>query len=299
MRRNSIHFGTDVATGKPVFVPLDVFKQHMVIRGKTGALKSVYMTYLMSSVIEQTDSAIIFVDYGGDLFTHNVIKRQAEKNGRTFRLFSTGFQNDWDSFDPLRACLPLSKETLVRAASYLVTALSLHHGEGFSTSYFGDISMLTMQDTLNHCIDSENLRPSIKDFAEVTERTSKAYRKSDVAQAEMALRQLAPYPQLQRGEAPSREIRMDRAIESGEIIYGYLPGVMEPTSTKLGAFLAWSAILAAIDRVEAGLPKKDVYVVLEECSVIARSPSFAKALVLGRKYGVRLIMLHQLSLIHI
>ncbi len=285
-----------MATGEPVFVPLATFKQHCQVRGMTGSLKSVFTTYVLSQIVSNTDACVLFADFGGDLFTFNTLKQIAQSRGKKFRFLSTAFTDDWDSFDPMKSCTPLSEATLIRATNYLVTSLSLSFGEGFSTGYFSDIAVLTIQDALSHCIDMGLLYPDINQVSEVAEKSSKHYRRNDVAQATMAFRQLANYPQLRNAPgSEDRAICFERAIENGEVIIGHLPGLLQPTSVKIGALMFWSLILAAIDRAEAGLPKKDVFLVVEECSVIARAPSFEKALTLGRKFGVRLVLVHQTS----
>ena len=45
----SIHFGENLNTGEPEFVPLPLFRQHTLIKGMTGAMKGVFTTYIVLS----------------------------------------------------------------------------------------------------------------------------------------------------------------------------------------------------------------------------------------------------------
>lgn len=276
-----------------VFVPLDAFVRHCVIRGGTGAMKTVILTYLLLQIAKKRPHAcFVFVDFGGDKFALHSLRQRAN---RRMRFISTPHDDAWDNFPPLDVVTPLTPENLVQATNYVVTALSLHAGESFGKGYFGDIAYLTVQDVLYDCLQKGVLTPDLPTLAQHVEAFAKRYRRNDAAQTVMAIRQLELYPQLASSGDPERDILFPRALENGEIVYAFLPGMMEPTVSKIGGFVTWGAALTAAKRVDLGLPPTEVYLVIDEFPVVAHAAAFEKLITLARKYNLRLVLLHQSS----
>jgi hypothetical protein len=290
---NEIHVGTDVQTGEPLYVPLSLFKQHCLIRGMTGAMKSVWALYLVLQIIRARNASVVYIDFGGDKFVFHGLRLTAETHKRVFRFMSTSSDDAWHTFNPLHVVTPLTETNRIRAINYLVTALALHPGEGFGKEYFGDIAVMTTHDLVSLCRDQGVLSPKIRDLAARVDAVARRYRRSDVAQVAMVLRQLALYLQLDQNQDDCKSILMPRALEEREIISAILPGILEPMAIRIGSFLCWAAVLSAMERVERGLPPRELYLVIDEFAVVAQSRAFESLLTLCRKFHVRLILLHQ------
>jgi hypothetical protein len=110
MNEAEIHIGSEVGSNRPIAVPLSLFAQHCIIRGMTGAMKSVFVTYIALQIIEKTRACVIFVDFGGDRFAFHALKKAAVRTGRAFRFLSTSPTDAWDTFNPMHLFSPLPDE---------------------------------------------------------------------------------------------------------------------------------------------------------------------------------------------
>ena len=287
-----IPFGVDAESGETVFVPISAFEQHGVIRGMTGSGKNLVMAYFLSWLIRNSNAAVISVGFGFDFFTSHWIRQAAKEANRPYVLFSSNPDHASLPFHPLRAVSPLTETNVISATNYLLTALSLDSG-GTKNSYWDKVNAISLLRATTLLESTGVEYPTLRDYVKALESASKNVRKQDAAEALLAIEEVSRYPQLSPKENEP-QIDYDRVLEEGQIVDLQLNVLADPPASKMGALHVWSAVQAAIRRVEAGKPKRDVYVVIDEAAaVIGGSKLFRDLITLARKFGVRLILAYQ------
>lgn len=288
-----VHLGRNARTGEQVYVPLESFNLHCVIRGATGSQKTRLVVYLMLQIISIEDGPLFFLDFGADQFAFHALKDLCKRLRRPHSFVSTRQGDAGKHMDPAHIA-PLTYETLVRWVNYLVSALSLHFGEGFSKAFFGDANYLLLQDALERCIHAGILHPTLEDIAARLYEVAVETRNKDALHTQMAFRMLLPYPQLFATGDPAKDMNIHQEIENGSVAVGFNNGLMEASPVaKIGGLLVWGYVLAMIDRAEKGKPRRTLTLVIEEFSVVAQSRSFQLLLPLARKFFIRILMIHQ------
>ena len=293
--QEKIHIGTDIATGLPVWLPLALFCRHCHIRGMTGARKTVWMTYIMLQIIS-LGYPVLTVDYGGDLFCFNAVRRLIDslKSKPPFRFLSTPHDDAWHCFEPLQACWPLSREKAVQIANYLMASLSLDYGEGWAKAYFSKINYAVFLREVVQFVERGVLTPALREFAEAVAAARKTNLR-DEAEARLTLEQLLPYQQLSYVDDPDRRIEALAAIKESAVTYGFLPSLLEPPARAIGAMLLWSYVMAAMTLRQTGKPFKQVFVFIDEFAAVAAAKAFSDLLSLARKYKISLVLVNQSS----
>lgn len=288
----TIPFGFDAETGETVHVPLSVFGQHGAVRGMTGAGKNLVMAYLMYWFIRLSKAAVISVGFGFDFFTSHWLRNTAADCGRPYCLFSSNPEHDSLPFHPLRSVSPLTETRVVPATNYLLTALSLDSG-GAKNGYWDKVNAITLLRATS-LLESTGVEfPTLKDYVRVLSDVGKNVRKQDAVESLLAIEEVARYPQLSPG-VDDPQIDYDTVLEEGHVVDLQLNVLADPPALKMGALHVWSAVQAAIRRVEAGKPKRDVFIVIDEAAaVIGGSKLFRDLIVLARKFGVRLLLAYQ------
>ena len=120
----------------PVDVPLAVLSRHVWIMGMTGGNKTVVATSLARQLrMLVPDACLVVADFGGDPVMFHRIREATLAAKKRFRFLSTNPADDWDTFEPLQAVTPLTDVGIVKAASLLVSSLSLDYGDGFGKDY--------------------------------------------------------------------------------------------------------------------------------------------------------------------
>lgn len=291
-----ISLGVHAATGRPIEVPVSLLGRHAHIMGMTGASKSLSATSIACQLIQKVPGACVAVpDFGGDQYEFHRIRLAALGVGKRFRFLSTNPADDWDTFEPLRAVTPLTWAGIPRAASYCVSSLSLDHAEGFGKSYFSRMNYAVFVRTFTELVTEGFVTPTLRDLAERISHAARRTRLSDLSEAQLAAEQVLPYEQLSAASDPDRHIDVARCLEDGEVVYGFLPTLMEPPARMIGALLVWSFVLEAMRRSYAGLPPRQVFILIDEFASVAAAKAFADLLTLARKYHIALILLNQTS----
>ncbi|QEG36214.1 TraM recognition site of TraD and TraG [Bythopirellula goksoeyrii] len=301
-RSDSICYGTDLATGQRVgYSRVAHYGTMMQIRGMTSGGKSVLMTSLMLQYLQpyqvggkEVIDPLCIVDLGGDLFTFNLIMEECIRLGRVLKWLSLDPLDESYFFDPLQSCKSLSGSS-ARKANFVTAGLNLAYAEGFGTGYFGRLNYATIREAFIRLGHQGVVSPTLLELGEELSEMAKRQKQGrEAAEALYALDQLLDYPSLTRGEDPTKRIDVDEALEDSQVLYFFLPTLQEPLAARaVGTLAAWTVINAAAYRQKTGQSKRNIPLVIDEAAQIVHGQSFQDALVLSRKYGIRIHMLYQ------
>lgn len=288
----TVYLGTDVATGRPVTVSAGLFERHAWIQAMTGGQK----TILACKVTEQLmgldpSAAFVFCDLGGDQYAFNRLRALAAQNGKPFQFTSINQEDDFDTLDPMEAITPLTNIPL--ASSYLHGIFSGDHGEGYGTSYYGRVSYVSVQRVVNSCVSEGIHSPTMFDF--VKRFSAVKGKLSEVSEVQLAAEILSTHEQIQPSEWGHKRIDVRKAMETGQVTYGFLPTLMQPGARMLATTLVFSFILEAMRRHYNGETSRPLYLVIDEFPSVAHGKQWADLIVLARKYNVRIIVVTQTS----
>lgn len=299
---NEFSYGMDVATGRRVSFPRSAHDGKMLqIRGITGGGKSMLMTQLHLQYLEpytigrqKSLSPLCIIDLGGDLFGFNMIKKRCEELGRTFKWLSLDPLDQSFTFDPLQGCQSLAGSAS-RKANFVTAGLNLAYAEGFGTGYFGRLNFSTIREAFVRLEKKGVASPSLHQLGEELSLMAKRQKGSkEAAEALYALDQLLDYDVLTPNPDPSQRIDIAEALEECHVLYFFLPTLQEPMAARaVGTLAAWSVIHAAAHRQKTGKAPRTIPLTIDEAAQIVHGQSFQDALVLSRKYGIRISVLYQ------
>ena len=290
MTEPGILIGYDVATGRPVVIPLRLLERHLWIQGFTGSWKSILLALIVAEIMRLEPAAVIVMtDMGGDQFVFNRTRQGALQRAKPFQFLSVNREDDWDSLDPMAAITPI--DDLSVAVSYLHTILGGDHGEGYGTGFFGRYSYVSILRILMGFVSEGAFSPTLHEFARRFASTKGKL--SDQSEAQLAAEMMLTYEQVQPSEWGHKRIDVPQAVERGQVTYGFFPTLMHPGARMLATTLVFSFVLEAMRRHYAGLPMRPIYLCIDEFPAVAGSKQWADLLVLARKYGIRIIVLTQ------
>ncbi|MBS1816554.1 MAG: TraM recognition domain-containing protein [Acidobacteria bacterium] len=213
--------------------------------------------------------------------------------GTQFRFFTPEPRRShvFNPFNDLRTATGQSK---MQIASVLLDALALNHGEGYGRSYYSKRS----RDLLLHAIDQSNA----SNFEELyvflnTAISADPTRYRDAFELVATIRALTSYPQLvtsgQQTVSPEHVIHMPTVLEERQVVYFWLPSVVESVSVReIGKLALYSLVAAALSRRAAGLPVVPTYVFIDEFQRIA-GENFKVILQQARSLGIGVILSNQ------
>lgn len=216
-----------------------------------------------------------------------------DMRGTQFRFFTPEPRRShvFNPFNDLRAATGQSR---MQIASVLLDALALNHGEGYGRSYYSKRS----RDLLLHAIDQSDAA----NFEELyvflnTAISADPTRYRDAFELVATIRALTSYPQLvtsaQQQVAPEHLIHMPTVLEERQVVYFWLPSVVESVSVReIGKLALYSLVAAALSRRAAGLPVVPTYVFIDEFQRIA-GENFKVILQQARSLGIGVILSNQ------
>ena len=186
--------------------------------------------------------------------------------------------------------------SMPRKANFLGASLSLLHGEGFGQGYFARVNLSMLLVALKNLESRGIANPTLFEIGQELGRMARSRQWSKDAEALYALEQLLGYVQFSAFADSKRNIDIDRAIDFCELVYFFLPSLLEPLSARATALLfIWSILIEAAKRKKQGKPERTMVVAIDECSLIVGGKSFEDAIVLCRRLGVILLLCHQTS----
>lgn len=214
---------------------------------------------------------------------------------RLFGAFSLDEADGFKHFDPMQSLRALAG-SLARKANFLGASLSLLHGEGFGQGYFARVNLSMLLFALKNLESRGIANPTLFEIGAELGRMARSRQWSKDAEALYALEQLLCYAQFAAFADSKRNIDIDRAIDFCELVYFFLPSLLEPLSARATALLfIWSILIEAAKRKKQGKPQRTIIIAIDECSLIVGGKSFEDAIVLCRRLGVILLLCHQTS----
>ena len=330
---NQIRLGTRVAddpdgfgqAGEPLYVSRDLLREaHVHVRGRTRSgktsqaiaplakqlLRSYPVHYHDANgepQVEQVRDAVFVFDLGGDLTLFNQLKAWSGSNPpggpqdkRQFRFISLARGDAWDYFDPFQS-IESDEVSIIQIANMLVQAFHLDHGLVYGGSYYTQQNLAALLGVTRRLRDNitcdESRSVNLRDVVEQLEKTVKHQR--DAEQIRLTFDFLLEYKQLQPPAGEDRVIRMDRALQDGEVTYFFCPTMGESTTARQIAGLGlYTLINAAMQRLrtlsveDRYRPLPHAWIFVDEFQELA-GRSFAALLAQASKFGISVLMANQ------
>ncbi|MBX9681649.1 MAG: type IV secretion system DNA-binding domain-containing protein [Gemmataceae bacterium] len=293
--------GFSVFGDYPVLLHKDILNQHYHITGDTGAAKTALgVAPLATQMVFRGDSSVVIVDLKGDMSLFETMRREAERNGREFRWFTSEPGKSSFSFNPfLQSHLTLL--TPEQRTESLLQAMSLDYGLGYGKSYFTAMNEVVLKNLLKaYDIRSfKDLEGYLADPAAYHELGEKRDFEQARHLAAIVSRLAGMLPlNLGAGSGRQHEEVNARAIDAmdvlhrPQVLYFFLSSPQEPIGAPSVAKLFLWALFSAAARQP---PEKNrVYVFVDEFQQII-SDSVKLVFEQIRSKGVTMVVAHQTS----
>jgi len=318
-----LFLGVESVLKFPVLLDRQILDEHAYIAGETGSGKtSLGIMPLLIQLIRghalpkrETEPAepaklappppMVIIDLKGDPALFNTVLKEVADRRRqlgitdendphcAFRFFTSEKGRATHHFNPFKS-LESSSRSLIQVCHLFLDSLSLSHGEGYGRSYYSRKNRHLLYEALES-------KPVPRSFTELYERiTDRAVRQPEVYrdcfELISTIHALTKYPQVATFEPlkrPEDAIHMPSVLEYGQVVYFWLPAVLESISVREIAKLALFCMLtAAIDRQRAGQETGQAYLVIDEFQRIA-GENFRIILEQARSFGISAILCNQ------
>lgn len=295
-----LFLGVEPAKKFPILIHRKILAEHCYISGATGSGKTSLgiipiVTQLISGKAGSEPSPMVIMDLKGDMALLETARRQAEKRGQKFLLFTLEQNKRTCLFNPFQG-FESEHRTLSQLCNLFLDALGLNHGEGYGKGYYSRQARMTLFDALNDYTAPRTF-PDL--FKVVYDKSRSGGRYQDAFELLAVIHALKQYPQLITGDenhvAPDEEntIHMPRVLEENQVVYFWLPASIESISVREIAKLALFCLLsAAHDRNLERKAKKQTYLVIDEFQRIA-GENLKIVLEQARSFGVGAILSNQ------
>jgi hypothetical protein len=238
---------------------------------------------------------IVVIDLKGDPALFHTVKAEAEARKLEFRFFTPEKGRPSHYFNPF-ASIDAENRTEIQLCHILLDALSLNHGEGYGRGYYSRQSRSLLYAALTgqkKPRSLEELREAIDDL-----RKSGNAEYKDTLELVSTLDALINYKMLAvrtNPRRPDEAIHMPSVLERRQVVYFWLPAVVESVSAREIAKLAlYSLLTACIDR-QRNLPPKEwrqAYVFIDEFQRIA-GENFRIIMEQARSFGLGVVLANQ------
>lgn len=305
LEADHLWLGLHVDDDYPVILHRDILREHAYIVGDTGSGKTALgVTPLLVQLIRRHDAGIVILDLKGDPALFHAAREEARDAGLTFKFFTNELGRPTYTFNPF---LQAGFETLTfnQVCEGLLEALNLNHGEGYGRSYYSRVARSWLHRTLsNHshvrsftelheiAMHADNFRDRKKERQDVFELLSVLETLASIDQLNITARRRKKgndYPAGVRENA----IYMPDVVLKNEVIYFWLPAIVETASVREISKLALYALIQAARQhtLTAGEPKQ-CYLFIDEFQRIA-SNNFRIVLEQARSFGVGVVLSNQ------
>lgn len=251
---------------------------------------------------------IVVIDLKGDPALFHTVKAEAEARNLEFRFFSPEKNRPSHYFNPF-ASLDAENRTEIQLCHILLDALSLNHGEGYGRGYYSRQSRRLLYAALTgekkprseREPGPERNRPgSLEELRKAIDEVHKADPSEfkDTLELLSTIDALVHYKMLAVRTNPSRPeeaIHMPSVLERRQVVYFWLPAVVESVSAREIAKLAlYSLLTACIDRQRTRPPRewRQAYVFIDEFQRIA-GENFRVILEQARSFGLGVVLSNQ------
>ena len=264
--------------------------QHAVVTGRSDQPENSGPAFLAEKILEvDNKAAILNCCFGQRSFSERSLKQMCDRLDCAYQFFSSNPGHNTVRFNPLKAIWPLCPETAFGAAEYLVRSLFLN-GCGGRHGFWDALDRQALFRITTDLAEAGVKYPTLHDYVRQLHSVVRATRRGDGTESLILLNQLAGHPQLEPSDEAD-EIDMDRILENSEIIDADLNIRTDALATYVGAMLVWSAVKAAAKRIEQGLPRRRLYIVLDEFPTVMKSRGpFEDIEIEGRRLGVALVV---------
>ncbi|MFH1417351.1 MAG: TraM recognition domain-containing protein [Planctomycetota bacterium] len=307
----------------PVLLDQRILAEHAYLVGDTGSGKTSLgimplVTQLLRGHAEPRpdreggqDVAItpappmVIIDLKGDPALFHTVREETEERRlqlgitdprdprHAFRFFTSEKGMATHHFNPF-ASLESNSRSLIQVCHLFLDSLSLSHGEGYGRSYYSRKNRHLLYEVLDAKPNPRSFEELFAQLAKAVERKPQLYR--DCFELVSTIHALSKYPQIATFEPlkhPEDAIHMPSVLEHSQVVYFWLPAVLESISVREIAKLAlYCLISAAIDRQRTDQPTRQAYLVIDEFQRIA-GENFRVILEQSRSFGISAILANQ------
>ncbi len=299
LEREHYLLGMSLFGDYPVLLHQKILDQHYHITGDTGAAKtSLGIAPLATQMIAKGNCSVVIIDLKGDMANFETMRKEAEREKRTFRWFASEPGKTSFAFNPfIQSHLGLL--TPEQRTESLLQAMSLDYGVGYGKSFFTAMNEVVLKNMLR--------KYSIKSFKELEGYLEDPASYKDLGPskdfeqarhlAAIVNRLATMYPlNIVPGRTPGIEAAVDHAIDAmdvlhqPQVLYFFLSSPQEP----IGAPSVAKLFLWALFSGAARKPSRNnrVYVFVDEFQQII-SDSVKLVFEQIRDQGVTMIVAHQ------
>lgn len=280
--------GTNLDTGQPIHLAESTFDLHSVLRGMTRSGKTIMQASMLLSYLS-TGNPLLVIDLAGDLFLWNTLKEECDSLGRSFQTVSLDPLEETLSFNPLQGFDTTGAEA-VRNAVTLVGGLGLDYGSGYGKGFFSSQNLEVALRSFEHLSAPSRPPFQLAELADTVKKMSKRKR-GEPTELSLSLQLLASYPKLNTETSPGLDIA--EGIESGSVMYFFIDTLFQGPTKSVGAFAAFTAVMAMMRRKREGLAERKLLIPVDEFASVAKVPGFAEAIPQMLKFGASFLLVHQ------
>lgn len=300
LERDHLWLGVHAEEDYPVVLHRSILNEHAYIVGDTGSGKTALgLTPLLLQLLDASDAAIVVIDLKGDPALFHSVREKTAAIDAVFKYFTNELGKPTYTFNPF---LQVSGDTLSlnQVCENILEALNLNHGEGYGRSYFSRVARHWLANTLQQ-------NPHINSFTQLCEfaadedsfvddkERQDAFELISVIQSLASFEQLNITPQSRRPDDTvfQNAIYMPDVVANGQVVYFWLPALIETASVREIAKLAiYALVRSAFHHTHKTGTAKQVYLVIDEFQRIA-SGNFKLILEQARSMGVGVILANQ------
>ncbi len=288
----------------PILLDRKLLKEHCYIMGDSGSgktslgimplLTQIAAGHILPDGSVSKPNPTIIIDLKGDPALFHSVKHETEAKGRKFLFFTPEKGRASYCFNPFDD-FNTQNRTEIQLCHLLLDALSLNHGEGYGRTYYSRRNRQLLLDALNH----PNKPKTFDELYTTLEQllSARQGRYDDAFELVATVQALSQYPQLvisgNQPPSPDHTIHMPKVLEENQVVYFWLPALVESISAAEIAKLAVYALInAAIDRQYQNKENRQVYLVIDEFQRMA-GENFRIILEQARSFGISVILSNQ------
>ncbi len=295
-----VFVGLDPISGRPLFAPRQVFRNHSYILGLPGSFKTTFALaqlllqlgdeWVDSEGVVQPPPPLIIMDLkeNGDRYLRSLAEFIAARRGQKLRFFS----NDPDyvslRFNPLQSLRSIRYP--LKLGETLLKALSLIYREGYGSDFFTSEQRKQLLQTLYE----QNPRTLDDMIRLIGEQTQGKSGNTDARGLFSALQPLQYSFHLTTDGRPLDEqhINLEQIYDRGEVLYIHLNSRSQSIDAKIiGKLLVFALMEVASERMKHGR-KRQMFVAIDEFQRLA-AQNIVEVLEDSRSLGVGFMLSHQ------